>query len=149
MFHRLRSEISSTKGWDVFAVTPPVEDDETLDSNLYKLFIKFLKVCAYFVTFAVVLSCSIISKSSLLFMTSLIKPNKTGISVCSQGIPGLDRDKRYESIFQLNDPERVAWIWSLLFVLIIPEILTLFRSIRICTFKSFKRPKPLVFCTVS
>jgi chitin synthase len=137
------------KGWDVFVDNPPPDEDDTLDSKWYQFSIKFLKVCAYFVTFAIVLGCSLVSKSLVLFMSSLIKPNRTGIPVCNQGIAGLDRDKRYETIFQLHDPERVAWIWSLLFILLVPEVMTLFRSVRICTFKSFRRPKVKEFLMVS
>lgn len=36
--------------------------------------------------------------------------------------------------------ERVAWIWCLLLAFIVPEIGTLIRSLRICFFKSCKRP---------
>lgn len=137
------------KGWDVFVDNPPPDDDETVDSKWYQCSIKFLKLCAYLITFTVVLGCALLSKSLVLFMSSLIKPNRTGIPVCNQGIAGLDRDKRYEAIFQLNDPERVAWIWSLLFVLLVPEVMTLFRSVRICTFKSYRKPKVREFFMVS
>uniref|UniRef100_A0AAN0LHG8 chitin synthase n=1 Tax=Polyphagotarsonemus latus TaxID=1204166 RepID=A0AAN0LHG8_9ACAR len=129
------------KGWDVFANNPPPDEDETVDSNLYKYSIKLLKICVSIITCLTVLVCSVISVTQLLFMTSLIKPNRTGIQVCNQGLPGLDRDKRYETIFQLNDPERVAWIWCILFCLIAPEIMTLIKSIRICTFKSYMTPR--------
>ncbi|KAI1291990.1 Chitin synthase 8 [Halotydeus destructor] len=141
-----RSE--APKAWDVFQATPPADEDETLNSKWYELTLKFLKLCAYIITFSIVLTCAVLSKGSLLLMTSLIKPNRTGVSVCNQGIPGLDRDKRYEAIFNLNDPERTAWIWCIFAVLVIPELMTLFRSVRICTFKSYRRPTPGVFAMV-
>lgn len=128
------------KGWDVFANNPPPDEDETVNSKFYQYSIKLLKICVSLITCATVLVCSVVSVTQFLFMTSLIKPNRTGAQVCSQGLPGLDRDKRYEIIFQLNDPERVAWIWCILFCLLAPEIMTLFRSIRICTFKSYVTP---------
>lgn len=130
-------------------VTPPSDEDETLSSKWIEVILKFLKLCAYLITFMVVLSCSVLSKGLVLFMTSIIKPNRTGLAVCSQGIPGLDRDKKYEAILNLTDPERVAWIWILIAVLIVPELMTLFRSLRIFTFKSIRRPSKSLFALVS
>lgn len=137
------------KGWDVFVVSPPPDDDETLNSKAFDYVLKFLKLCAFVVSFTVILCSAVASKSTLLLMTSLIKPNRTGISVCNQGVPGLDRDKRYEAVFNMQDPERTAWIWCLFFVLVVPELMTLFRSCRICTFKSYRRPSKSVFSLVS
>lgn len=131
------------------AATPPADEDETLNSKWYELILKFLKLASYLVTFVIVLACAVVSKGTLLLMTSLIKPSRSGVSVCNQGIPGLDRDKKYEAIFSLGDPERVAWIWCLFAVLILPEMMTLFRSARICTFKSYRRPTKGVFGFVS
>lgn len=132
----------------MFVVSPAPDEDETLNSKWFDLILKGLKLLAYIVTFGIVLCSAVVSKGTLLLMTSLIKPNRTGISVCNQGIPGLDRDKKYEAIFNLNDPERIAWIWSLLMILIVPELMALFRSCRICTFKSYKRPSKGVFSLV-
>jgi len=147
LFSSSRNE--APKSWDVFVVNPPVEEDETLTTKWIEVILKILKITAYLLAFVVVLSCAVISKGVVLFMTSLIKPNRTGITVCNQGVPGLDRDKRYEAVIYYNDPERVAWIWILIFCLIIPEIMTLFRSARICTFKSFKKPTKFVFSMVN
>jgi chitin synthase len=36
--------------------------------------------------------------------------------------------------------ERVAWTWCLLIAFLVPEVGTLVRSVRICIFKSYKRP---------
>lgn len=69
--------------------------------------------------------------------------------MCNHGVPGLERDKKYEAIFNLNDPERIAWIWCLFAVLVIPELMALFRSCRICTFKSYRRPTKSAFAVVS
>jgi chitin synthase len=139
----------SLKGWDVFIVSPPDDEDETLNSKWFEILLKLLKLLAYLLSFLIILSSAVLSKGSVLLMTSLIKPNRTGISVCNQGVPGLDRDKRYEAVFNITDPERVAWMWSLFFILIVPELMTLFRSCRICTFKSYRRPNTNVFTLVS
>ena len=137
------------KGWDVFVVSPPPDEDETLNSKGFDYVLKFLKLCAFLISFAVILCSAVLSKSTLLLMTSLIRPNRTGVAVCNQGVAGLDRDKRYEAVMNLQDPERTAWLWSLLLVLAAPELMTLFRSIRICTFKSYRRPTKSVFALVS
>jgi len=132
----------------VFVVTPTDDEDETLSSKWIEIILKCLKVITYIITFFVVLSCAVLSKGIVLFMTSVIRPNRT-VSLCNHGIPGLERDKKYFAVFQHDDPERIVWIWSLFFILIVPEIMTLFRSTRICTFKSYRVPNKTTFITVS
>ena len=131
----------------MFTVTPSDDDDETLSSKWIETILKCLKAITYVITFFVVLSCAVVSKGIVLFMTSVIRPNRT-VSLCNQGIPGLERDKKYLTVFQHDDPERIVWIWSLFFILIVPEFMTLFRCSRICTFKSYKRPTKSTFITV-
>nr|AGW99338.1 chitin synthase 1 [Panonychus citri] len=138
----------TVKEWDVFVVSPPPDDDETSSSEWIDVILKLLKLCAYLITFIVVLACSVFSKGLVLFMTSIIRPNRTGLIICSHGIPSLDRDKKYEVVLNLTDPERVAWIWTLIAVLIVPELMTLFRAARICTFKSIRRPSKSVFSLI-
>ncbi|KAF7489320.1 Chitin synthase 8 [Sarcoptes scabiei] len=142
-----RSCAEPTKSWDVFVVTPPEDEDETLSSKWIEKILKLLKLFTYLVTFVIVLLSAVFSKSIVLFMTSMIRSNRT-VPVCSQGIPGLERDKKYVAVYQADDPERIAWIWSLFIVLIIPEFMTLFRSVRICTFKSYRFPTKWTFLTV-
>lgn len=142
------SRSEDQRAWDVFVEQPPPEFDFD-DNTKFELILKFVKFIVYIVAFIVVLVCAVLSKGSLLLMTSLIKSNRTGISICNQGLPGLDRDKRYEAIFNITDPQRTAWIWCLFIMLITPELMTLFRSIRICTFKSYRRPAKSVFLLVS
>lgn len=131
--------------WDVFRITPHDDLDQTLSSKWMEVTLKAMKALAYLITFAVVLSTSLISKSIILLMTSMTKVNRT-LSVCNAG---LERDKRYFTKLEVDDPQRIVWIWCLFFVMLFPEILALFRSARICTFKMYKRPEKLVFMTVS
>jgi len=135
------------KAWDVFVVSPNTDEDETAESRSIELILKFLKAIAYLLTFVVVLCCAAISKSIVLLMCSMIKPRKT-VSICNHGVPGLERDKHYQTQFNLDDPERISWIWALFFVLITPELFTLFRSARMCIFKSVRRPTKRIFMTV-
>lgn len=51
-------------------------------------------------------------------------------------LPG--REKQF--IVKLPTPERVAWMWCLVFVFWVPQLGSLFRSTRMCYFKSSKRP---------
>lgn len=136
-----------TKGWDVFVVTPSDDEDETLSSKWIEVVLKGLKIVTYFITFFIVLLSAVASKGIVLFMTSVIRPNRT-VALCSQSIPGLERDKKYQAVFVPDDPERIVWIWALFFVLIIPEVMTLFRAARICVFKSYRRPTKATFLIV-
>nr|USH46112.1 chitin synthase chs-2 [Androctonus crassicauda] len=139
-----RRSTQETKGWDVFVVTPPDDEDETISSKAIEITLKFFKVFVYGLTFTLVLCTAVISKGTFLFMTSHLKINRT-LNICKKGI-GLERDQDYT--VSIPDREKTAWIWCLFFVLIVPELFTLFRSSRICVFKSFKRPKFPVFLMV-
>ncbi|PRD24049.1 UNVERIFIED_CONTAM: hypothetical protein NCL1_44804 [Trichonephila clavipes] len=139
-----RSRKEELKGWDVFVVTPPEEEDETATSKAIDITLKLMKIFVYLITFSVVIISAVIAKGSFLFMTSHMRESKS-LPVCRRGL-GLDRDKDYEIV--LPTIQRVAWIWGVFFVLVIPECFTLFRSFRICVFKSYKKPKLLSFLSV-
>lgn len=132
----------------MFIESPPDEEDETLSSKWVEKFLKMLKIITYLITFVIVLGGAVLSKTIVLFMTSMVRSNRT-VSVCSSSIPGLERDKKYVAVFQADDPERVTWIWSLFFVIIAPDLMALFRSVRVCFFKSYEVPIKSQFFTVS
>lgn len=48
------------------------------------------------------------------------------------------RDKEF--VAKIPEEERIAWIWCIIIIFAIPEIGTLIRSVRICIFKSWKKP---------
>ena len=123
-----------TKGWDVFRTIPPEQESgsEAFDTKYIGYTVKFLKVLAYIVCFLVVLGGSVISKATVLFMTSQIRPQKS-ILHCNLD---LERDKSYQAEISLS--ERVAWIWCLFFVFVTPEIGTFVRSTRITMFKTMR-----------
>ena len=123
-----------TKGWDVFRTIPPEQESgsEAFDTRYIGYTVKFLKVLAYIVCFLVVLGGSVISKATVLFMTSQIRPQKS-ILHCNLD---LERDKSYQA--EISLPERVAWIWCLFFVFVTPEIGTFVRSTRITMFKTMR-----------
>lgn len=124
-----------TKGWDVFRVLPPEQDSssEAMNKRCMAITVRILKVIAYAVCFCIVLGGAVISKATILFMTSQIKPNKR-ILHCNKD---LERDKQY--LAEISNAEQVAWIWCVLAAFLIPELGTLFRSARICIFKSSRR----------
>ena len=123
-----------TKGWDVFRTIPPEQESgsESFDRKYIGFAVKLLKVIAYIMCFVVVLGGSVISKATVLFMTSQIRPQKS-ILYCNLD---LERDKSYQADISLS--ERVAWIWCLFFVFIAPEVGTFVRSTRITMFKTMK-----------
>ncbi|GFU93390.1 chitin synthase chs-2 [Trichonephila clavipes] len=59
---------------------------------------------------------------------------------------GFDRDEKYA--VQLSTEERHSWIWCLLFIFFVPELLSLFRSARLCIFKQYQKPKISSFMIV-
>lgn len=78
--------VTETKGWDVFR-DPPVKVDSGSMANqrTFEISAKILKVFAYLITFAVVLFAGVISKGTLLFMTSQIRPDKV-ITYCNRDL---------------------------------------------------------------
>lgn len=141
--------VAPSKAWDVFRTSPNTDEDETAENKSIEAILRFLKAITYVITFLVVLGGATVSKSIILLMASMIRPRKV-VSICNHGIPGLERGKNYQTQFNLDDPERISWIWALFFVLITPEIFTFFRSARMCIFKSkiSRRPDQTTFWTV-
>lgn len=115
--------------------------------------VKVLKILAYLVTFVIVLASGVISKGTLLFMTSQLRPDKI-VHYCNKDLgkvlaplhsnldsllpPFAGREKQF--IVKLPTQERVAWMWCLFFAFCVPQLGALFRSTRMCYFKSSKRP---------
>ncbi|XP_055676574.1 chitin synthase chs-2 isoform X1 [Lutzomyia longipalpis] len=136
--------VHETKGWDVFR-DPPVKVDSGSMANqaCMDITVKILKVIAYLLTFIIVLGGGVIAKGCVLFMTSQLKRDRK--------IPYCNRDIAREKQFSVTLPEeeRVAWSWALLIVFAIPEVGALIRSMRICFFKSWKRPLTTHFLFVT
>ncbi|XP_061384873.1 chitin synthase chs-2 isoform X2 [Danaus plexippus] len=135
--------VNETKGWDVFREFPPKQESGSMESQKCLEFtIRVLKVLAYTVTFIVVLGSGVIAKGTVLFMTSQLKKDRR-LAYCNRN---LGRDKQF--IVSLPDEERIAWMWALLAAFAIPEIGTLIRAVRICFFKSAKRPTSVQFIVI-
>ena len=125
-----------TKGWDVFRVLPPEQDSssEAMNKKCMSITVRVLKVIAYIVCFLVVMGGNVISKSTFLFMTSQVRPQKRVLH-CNRD---LERNKQY--LAEISTAEMTAWFWVLSICYLIPEVGSLIRSARICIFKSSRKP---------
>ena len=138
-----QNTVHLTKGWDVFRDPPrKIDSGSMANQECLQITIKILKVIAYLVTFAIVLGGGVISKGTLLFMTSQLNHDRP-LQYCNHD---LGRDKQF--IVLPSMLERVAWIWCLIIAFAIPEFGVLFRSARICFFKSWKKPPITYFAVV-
>lgn len=136
--------VQAKKNWDVFSNNPPVIITGSMaDQTCTEVSLKIIKVLAYICTFLFVLGGAVLSKGTLLFMTSQL--NSEPISFC--GAVFNDRQRHFE--VQLPVEERVGWVWCLFFAYAIPEVMTFLRSTRICFFKKVTKPTLLQFCVVA
>ncbi|XP_047516301.1 chitin synthase chs-2 isoform X2 [Pieris napi] len=135
--------VQETKGWDVFREFPPKQDSGSMESQKCLEFtVRILKILAYAITFIVVLASGVVAKGTILFMTSQLRKDRR-LAYCNRN---LGRDKQF--VVSLPDEERVAWMWVILAAFAIPEVGTFIRSVRICFFKSSKKPRSIQFIVV-
>lgn len=111
----------------------------------------------------------VISKGTLLFMTSQLEKGRK-ITYCNHELGNdnlksniylhcsvvcylsllffqlLGRDKQF--LAEIPEAERVAWMWCIYFAFLVPEIGAFIRSLRICFFKSWKKPTYAQFILV-
>lgn len=139
------------KPWNVFMTLPPPDEDETLDASWVEVALKIAKVIAYLMTFLIIFAGATLSKLLVLLMTSMIQSQRN-ISICVDvaiaNKENLDRDKQYAIVYDNKAPERIAFIWSLFFVLLAPELITFLASLWRCIFKNYLYPTWTTFLTV-
>ncbi|KAL6424090.1 hypothetical protein ACFW04_009762 [Cataglyphis niger] len=130
--------IVETKGWDVFR-NPPLKTDSISGSmanqKCLERMVQVIKVLVYLLVFVIVLGSGVVAKGTILFMTSQLQRDRK-IFYCNKQ---LDRENQYT--VTLPEVERIAWIWCIIIAQSIPEFGALMRSIRMCIFKSFKKPQ--------
>ncbi|XP_011866715.1 PREDICTED: uncharacterized protein LOC105561386 isoform X3 [Vollenhovia emeryi] len=138
--------IVETKGWDVFR-NPPMKTDSysssTANQKCMERMVQVIKVFVYLFVFVIVLGSGVVAKGTILFMTSQLRQDRK-ILYCNRQ---LDRENQY--IVTLPEEERIAWIWCIIIAFAVPEFGTLVRSIRMCIFKSWKKPQSAHFLVVS
>lgn len=128
-----------TPPWDSFKSIPLEDEDDTLSSDWAKFFLKLLKLFSYGITFLLVLFTGVLAKLLLHLMANMTRVDKA-VRVCRKLLPPEDRDKSYHSVLSVDSPERIAWIWTLYFVVTAPDLLLFIRSIRTCLFKKYSSP---------
>nr|AIJ50381.1 chitin syntthase class B [Phthorimaea operculella] len=129
-----------TKGWNLFREIPVKKETGSMASVQWiETSVVILKLLAYIIVFTLVLGAAVIAKGSLLFITSQLKKGRQ-IMHCNKGL-GLD--KQYITYLTLD--ERVAWLWAALIVYAAPEIGVFLRSVRICFFKTARKPTRFQF----
>nr|QAX32942.1 chitin synthase II [Diabrotica virgifera virgifera] len=126
--------------WDLFNNVPrETISGSTIESKYIDLSVKYLKIFTVIFTMLIVLGCAVVSKASLLFMTSQIKPNITRL-YCNENL-----DTRQQYIVIHPQEERTVWIRIIIFSYMVPELGTFIRSVRIISFKSWNYPLKLDF----
>nr|XP_031829269.1 chitin synthase chs-2 isoform X3 [Nomia melanderi] len=135
--------VVETKGWDVFRNPPPKIDSGSMaNQRCLEATVQITKVIVYLFVFVIVLGSGAVAKGTILFMTSQLRSDRA-IGYCNRQ---LGRDKQF--VVSLPEEERIAWIWCIIIAFAVPEFGTLIRSIRICIFKSWKKPPASHFLLV-
>ncbi|XP_047357161.1 chitin synthase chs-2 isoform X6 [Vespa velutina] len=130
-----RRPVEETKEWDVFRDPPPKIDSGSMaNQKCLERTVQLTKFFVYLIVFVIVLVSGVISKGTIFFMTSQLRSDHR-IPYCNKD---LGRDKHY--VATLPEEERIAWIWCIIIAFAVPEFGALIRSIRICIFKSWKKP---------
>ncbi|KAL7298109.1 hypothetical protein TKK_0009113 [Trichogramma kaykai] len=135
--------VVETKGWDVFRDPPPrIDSGSMANQRCLEITVQITKVLVYLLVFVVVLGSGVIAKGTVLFMTSQLKAERT-VVYCNRQ---LGRDRQF--VVKLPEEERIAWIWCIIIAFTVPELGTLIRSLRMCFFKSWKKPMSSHFLLV-
>ena len=144
--------------WDVFR--EGADDDEALScAGCYECSKKFLKVFFIVVTFCMVFGSIVVSKMSIVMITSNLVSNGEveqfvavtndschvrpvdGRSEC--GVPLCPEDKSNEVV------AGIRWMWALCLCIATPYVIGLLRSLRQIVFKKKESPKLRSTITVS
>ncbi|GJQ67345.1 hypothetical protein Trydic_g19490, partial [Trypoxylus dichotomus] len=128
--------------WDVFDDPPVMEASGSMEKTKWvDLGEKMAKIAAYVFTFALILSGAVISKGTLMFMAAQLTSKERGY--CNYE---LDRHKEF--VLTLPRIERIAWTWIIAFAFVIPQLGTFLRSARKLIYKSWDKPKAIIFVLV-
>ncbi|XP_022916126.2 chitin synthase chs-2-like [Onthophagus taurus] len=130
------------KKWDVFEDPPTaVESGSTVETKWIDFGEKFGKFFCYIIGFIVVLGGAVVSKGSLLFMTSQLS-GKTRPYCRTQ----LDGNKQFTVTLPLE--EKAVWMWMITFAFFVPQVGTFIRSVRILLYKDWRKPTTAQFLGV-
>ncbi|KAK9877020.1 hypothetical protein WA026_016046 [Henosepilachna vigintioctopunctata] len=119
--------------WNSFKNTPRKPEVGTnANFDQYNFLVKVLKVLTYIVVAFVILFSAVLSKATLLLMTSQLKEDNVR-PYCNKN---LDVNRKFT--VELPVEERVLWIWILIFAYLVPQVGTLIESLWIYLFKKLK-----------
>lgn len=81
--------MQAKKDWDVFTNDPPVIVSGSMaDQSCMQISLKILKVLAYVFSFILVLGGAVISKGTMLFMTSQLRLSNKTNTFCNAAVLG-------------------------------------------------------------
>ncbi|VDI35520.1 chitin synthase [Mytilus galloprovincialis] len=134
--------------WDVFRVTSR-DKDSGIDDDYISIFRKIVKVITSIFLSIFIILMTMLSKSTLLLITSNVYKNvtldcetsrsKEGIAIvtkCRRVPPDLPQREKY----QLSQNVEVRWLWALFVVITTPYLFTFCKTLwRIC-FKKTRQP---------
>ncbi|CAF4758377.1 unnamed protein product [Pieris macdunnoughi] len=131
-----------TKGWNLFRDVPIKKETGSMASTEWvDSSVKFLKLIAYITVFSAVLGSAVLAKGTMLFMSSQLKKGRQ-IPHCNSA---LALDRQFITVLTLK--ERITWLWAIIIIFSIPELGMFLRSLRICFFKTARKPSPGIFFT--
>ena len=150
---QLPSKPSAFKSWDVFRITSR-DPNKPIDGAYNHLFRKVAKVFVSILLTIAILVCTMLSKSTLLLITSNVYSNVTlqctrtnhdHVTHCRRVSPEEAADQSY----QLSQTVEVSWLWALFVVVCMPYLFTFGKCFwRIC-FKKTRNPTFGVLLVVS
>eukprot|EP00095_Tigriopus_kingsejongensis_P009688 maker-scaffold84_size396325-snap-gene-2.41 protein:Tk09688 transcript:maker-scaffold84_size396325-snap-gene-2.41-mRNA-1 annotation:"hypothetical protein DAPPUDRAFT_318323" len=146
----------ATELWDAFQEHPPAVDSGSEAAMVWvRRFEKLMLLIAFLVTFAIIITGTVVGKGVTMFMIAQVSPvDLRVLPFCNQGGQIKDKTKDYEverdrqKYADSIETEQVAWIWCLFFAFAVPEVLTFLRALRVLVFKHWVRPSFLDFLFV-
>ncbi|XP_052081155.1 chitin synthase chs-2-like [Mytilus californianus] len=147
---------SNNSKWDVFRITPR-DEDSGIDDDYISIFRKIVKVFTSIFLSIFIILMTMLSKSTLLLITSNVYKNVTldcettrsndgveTVTKCRRVPPDLPQKEKY----QLSQNVEVRWLWALFIVITTPYLFTFCKTLwRIC-FKKTRQPTLAVLAIV-
>ena len=99
--HCRQQPVQARKDWDVFTNNPPVIISGSMeDQTCIQVSLQIVKFLAYICTFLFVLGGAVLSKGTLLFMTSQL--NSEGIEICNEAFGNSEHLLPLSYIFRIT-----------------------------------------------
>ncbi|XP_041374240.1 chitin synthase chs-2-like [Gigantopelta aegis] len=130
--------------WDVFRIQTKSKTF-SLDDATISIFRKIVKICVGILLAMVVLVTTVVSKSTLLLITSNVYPN---VTLYCEEVPGrhftscsrIPPDRTSGRVYRLSQNVEIRWVWALFFVVITPYMFNLCKCLWRSCFKRTRTP---------